>query len=96
MSIDDRELIQRIRDEILAVHFPEMLEVEPKIKTQRSESGLRTLRRRGAVRAEEFEELPKERQVTLQLDASADRPFDRTVVIYTDDAGNPKFILESK
>ena len=96
MSVDDQELKKLIRDGILKDFYPEMIDIDPKVERQPSESMLRAFRRRGALRAEEVEALPMERQATYRLDATNDQPFERTVVIITDDNGNAKFILESK
>jgi len=90
-------LKKRVRDEVIAVHYPEFLGVEPTVKRGPSESRLRSLRRmRGALGSDEMKAVPLERTLTYHLPESAEQPFDKTVVVVTDDDGRAQFIIESK
>ncbi len=91
------ELKASVRDTVLAQRFPELSDVEPEIETGPEESRLRALRRqRNFVPEEELKAIPIEHRLIYQLPESENQPFERTVVVVTDDEANPKFIIESK
>jgi hypothetical protein len=95
--MDDKELAEQIRDTIIAEQFPELLGVEPEIEFGHSESKLRALRRlRGYVTDEDRATIPKEYTLTYFRPADDQQPFDRAIVVVTDEAGNAQYIMESK
>ncbi|MCE7979989.1 MAG: hypothetical protein DYG89_02255 [Caldilinea sp. CFX5] len=95
--MENQELEQRIREEIIAKQFPEMLGIAPQIEVGPSESKLRALRRlRGTVSTEEEKSIPQEFTVTYHRPADAQQPFARTIVVVTDDSYQTRYIIESK
>ena len=95
--MDDHEIKDRIHAEIIAKQFPDLGDVDPVIESGPSESQLRRLRRtRGVLTANEIDAIPLECRVIYQRHANDEYPFDRTVMVVTDDEGTPQVIVESK
>ncbi|GJD17639.1 hypothetical protein RIVM261_025950 [Rivularia sp. IAM M-261] len=92
------EIKKRIREEILTQQFPDLINIDPEIITGHSESRLRHLRRsRGSLVTErEINAIPLEHQFIFKQQESEDQPFDKTIVIVTDNDGELQYIIESK
>jgi hypothetical protein len=95
--MDEKTLKQRVAQTVLTQKFPEMVGIEPVVETGPAESQLRALRRRRAfVTDEDISNVPIEHKLTYHRPETADQPFDRTVVVITDEAGTPQLVIESK
>lgn len=91
------EIKARIEQEIISQQYPEMTDTSPTIESGPSESRLRALRRSRAILSEsELQSIPVEHKFIYQLQEDGNRPFDKTVVIVTNDDGQAQYIIESK
>jgi len=93
-SEDIKDLIEQT---IIQKNFPEFANVQPEIQRGPSESKLRALRRTRAMISESYiKQLPVENQLTYRLSEDENNPFDKTLVVVTDDNGEPQYFIESK
>lgn len=95
--MDIEKIKQRIRQEILSAHFPELADIEPQVQSGPAESQLRALRRSRAILTEDdIRAIPVEHQFTYRRLEDEHYPIDKTVVVVTNDEGETDFIIESK
>jgi hypothetical protein len=95
--MDIEEIKQRIRQEILNAQFPELADIDPQVKSGPAESQLRALRRsRAFLTEDDLRAIPLEHQFTYRRLEDELYPFDKTVVVVTNDEGETDFIIESK
>jgi len=93
-SEDIKDLVEQT---IIRNKFPEFANVQPMIQSGPSESKLRALRRTRAVISDtDIKKLPVEHQLTYRLSEDENNPFDKTLVVVTDDNGEPQYFVESK
>jgi hypothetical protein len=94
----DLEAIKhRVQGEIINNRFPELSGIEPQVESGPAESQLRALRRtRAVVSDSDIKAIPVEVKLIYQLQESAERPFDKTIVVVTNEQGDTQFIIESK
>ncbi|MCC5600636.1 hypothetical protein [Nostoc favosum] len=89
--------VNEIKDKVKAIigqQFPELANIEPKIESDLSQSQLRAFRRqRSDVHQNE---IPLEHRFIWQIEENEECPFDRTIVVLTDEEGNTQAIIESK
>jgi len=91
------EIKQRVRQEILETQFPELVDIEPNVRSGPAESQLRTLRRsRRMITDDDVKSIPVEHQFIYHLPERDEQPFDKTLVVVTDEEGKTQYIIESK
>jgi hypothetical protein len=95
--MDEKTLKDQIEQTLIKQQFPEFVGVDPVVETGPAESNLRALRRaRAFLTDDEKRNVPVEHKLTYRVPENADQPFDRTVVVITNEAGTPKLVIESK
>lgn len=99
---EQKKIEQRVNQEILRISFPEFLHVQPKINCtpitiQNKQLGREEVQRKGSkAKSRQVSSTSKEYTVVYSLPSNARRPFDRSLVIITDESGNAKRIIQSK
>jgi hypothetical protein len=95
--MNSEDIKEKLISDFISPSFPELLKVPPRVTSGPSESQLRNLlRSRAVVTPEAVNDLPLEHRFVWQLSTGPDQPFDRTVVVVTNDQGETQYIIENK
>ncbi|MFL9458127.1 hypothetical protein AB0756_40020 [Tolypothrix campylonemoides VB511288_2] len=95
--MDSETVKNRIQNEIIREQFPEMSNIVPQVEFGPAERQLSTLRRsRDIITETDINSIPKEYKLTYRLRRSEQFPFNKTVIVTTNEQGEPQLIIESK
>jgi hypothetical protein len=96
--MNEEMIKQRIREEILLKQFPDLADVAPQVRRDvPAEHQLRALRRTARVVTEsDVKRLPLEHQFVYQRPQTEQCPFTQTVVVVTNERGDPQRIIYRK